>query len=305
MKHWVSRYLFRVKEWHQIAVILNVIDFYYVRRKEVLFGLKWDSGDKEYPGNKLILYFFGYCAYVKMPKLIKPFYEKHTFTTLSEEDAARRLATHGHLNYWEQFHRVFGFLVEKHGVHYSWGPSTMDSRTSKSGYCAFPWTEFDHVGDRHTGADGVAHSLAPRDYKKSSELRDSICRFVFLLRDYDGSEIRAYCYLEESFYRVGTGWIKKVFGPLRPKKVFRRLDISFDGETGPEKGSWKGGTTGTSQKCEKGDKFDAQYLIEKYCAGEHRSKSGKFKMSLVRREPDSPFNHEIYMAAVAKRKAKV
>lgn len=130
-------------------------------------------------------------------------------------------------------------------------------------------------------------------------------RYVFLLRDYDGQEIRAYCHIESRKYRIGTGWVKKYFGALRPRRTFISMDIAFDGETGPEKGSWKGGTIGTSIRAEKGDKTDAQFLMEKYCAGKHRAKGSLYSMSLIRRDPDAPYTNETYRKASAERKGEV
>jgi hypothetical protein len=310
LKSWFGKHVFRANQWQDKFVLLNFIDLYYKGGRDTVFGITLDSGDKgDYPGNKLVLQAWKYSAYVKIPQIIKPWAHKQTFTHLSPEAAARRMAEHGHLHYFEYHARRFGFHITTHGIHTNYGPSTWDSQTTKSRYRSFPWTEFDLVKEIDTGADGVEIILADRgirlDYKQRSVIEAQMPRYVFLLKDYDGQEIRAYCHMEKRVYRIGTGWVKKYFGWLRPSRTFVQLDIKFDGETGPEKGSWKGGTIGTGIKAEKGDKVDAQFLIEKYCAGKHRAKGAVYSMSLIRREPDATYTNETYRKASAERKREV
>jgi hypothetical protein len=304
IKAWLSANVFRVNPHQEKFVILRFIDLYYKGQKDSIVGLRIQSGDDEYPGNKIVAQVWRYSAYISIPKLLKPFRAKRTFTTLSPEQKAKRIEQYGHLNYFEIFDREYGFHLMRSGIHWSNGAQTHDSITSKSGYVSFPWTEFDLQSSTICGADGIER-VEPKDYKASSNLKDSLIRFVFLLRDHDGEEIRAYCYLEKRVYRVGTGWIKKYFGAIRPRRTFLSMDIRFDGETGTEKGSWKGGTVGAGVLAGEGDKFEAQYLIEKYCAGQHRAKGNNYSMTLLGREPDSVFTHEMYRKAAAERRGEV
>lgn len=309
IKAWWSRHVFRVNPWHDKVVILNFIDLYYKSQRDSVFGITLDSGDNsDYPGNKLVIQVWKYSAWIKIPRIIKPYAQKHTFTTLSPEATARRLEQFGHLDYFEYHARRFGFHLMTSGLHTSFGPSTWDSQTTKSGYFSFPWREFDMVLHSFCDADGVEYiekNKAVRlGYKESYAIKDAMPRYVFLLRDYDGQEIRAYCHMEKRVYRIGTGWVKKYFSALRPTRTFVELDIAFDGETGPEKGSWKGGTIGTGSRAEKGDKLDAQYLIEKYCSATHRAKGATYSMTFVRREPDAPYTNETYRKASAERKGE-
>lgn len=308
-KAWFAKNVFRHNEWHDKFVLLNFIDLYYKGQRDSVLGITLNSGDQgDYPGNKLVLQIWKYSAWIKLPNIIKPWAEQHTFTRLSPEAEAERIAQHGHLHYYEYHSRQFGFHLQTHGVHTNFGPSTWDSRTTKSRYFSFPWREFDMVSYSFRDANGVEHIEKGKgvqlDYKAKEAIKDAMPRYVFLLQDYDGEEIRAYCYMEKRVYRVGTGWVKKYFGALRPTRTFVQLEISFDGETGPEKGSWKGGTTGTGSRAEKGDKHDAKFLIEKYCAGTHRAKGSHYRMTLVRREPDAPYTNETYRKASADRRGE-
>jgi len=306
IKSWWSRYVFRANPWHDKFVILNFIDFYYKGQRDSVIGITLDSGDSgDYPGNKLMIQIWKYSVWIKIPPIIKPWAQKHTFTTLSPEATAQRLEKFGHLDYFEYHARKFGFHMQTHGLHTSFGPSTWDSQTTKSRYFSFPWREYDLVLNAICDAAGVEHIEKDKDvrldYKEKEAIKDTMPRYVFLLRDYDGQEIRAYCHMEKRVYRIGTGWVKKYLGALRPTRTFIELDIAFDGETGPEKGSWKGGTIGTGSRAEKGDKLDAQYLIEKYCASTHRAKGSSYSMTFIRREPDAPYTNETYRKACAER----
>lgn len=309
IKAWWSRNVFRANPWHDKFVLLNFIDLYYKGQRDSVLGITLNSGDQgDYPGNKLVLQIWKYSAWIKIPNIIKPWAEQHTFTSLSPEAEAKRIAEHGHLNYYEYHSRQFGFHLTTHGIHTNFGPSTWDSKTTKSRYHSFPWREFDLVRHVICDASGIEHTEKGKgvslDHKERSAIKDAMPRYVFLLQDYDGEDIRAYCYMEKRVYRVGTGWVKKYFGALRPTRTFVQLEISFDGETGPEKGSWKGGTIGTGSRAEKGDKHDAQFLIEKYCAGTHRAKGSQYQMTLVRREPDAPYTNETYRKASAERRGE-
>ena len=47
------------------------------------------------------------------------------------------------------------------------------------------------------------------------------------------------------------------------RKIRRSLDLEFSGETGPEKGSWKGGTVGTGIEMLPGELHEAAF--RRYC----------------------------------------
>lgn len=59
----------------------------------------------------------------------------------------------------------------------------------------------------------------------------------------------------------------------------RNLDLRFSGETGREKGSWKGGTIGTSIEMRPGELHEAAF--RRYCDEEHRAKSGKYRITFI------------------------
>ncbi len=72
------------------------------------------------------------------------------------------------------------------------------------------------------------------------------------------TEVTAKIYQTESQYRYGEKWAKFV-GYLVPSKTYRHIHIDYDKETGPERGSWKGGTTGYTAPMLKGESLEEAF----------------------------------------------
>lgn len=94
----------------------------------------------------------------------------------------------------------------------------------------------------------------------------------FGFEDYDGEMIIASTYIEEMEWKFGTGWFKWLRF-FRKSKVRRSLDLHFSAEVGPEKGSWKGGTTGHGIEMLDGELHEQAF--RRYCATEHDARHGK------------------------------
>lgn len=105
-----------------------------------------------------------------------------------------------------------------------------------------------------------------------------VVRFSF--KDFDEQELIATTRIEEREWRFGTGWFKWLSWLRRPK-IRRSLDIEFSGETGPEKGSWKGGTVGTGIDMSPGE--DHESAFRRYCNEQHRSKYRKYSVTFLGR----------------------
>ncbi len=78
----------------------------------------------------------------------------------------------------------------------------------------------------------------------------------------------------------GTGWFKWLSW-FRAPKIRRSLAIEFSGETGPEKGSWKGGTVGTGIDMRPGELHESAF--RRYCGEPHRSKYNEYHVKFVSR----------------------
>lgn len=68
---------------------------------------------------------------------------------------------------------------------------------------------------------------------------------------------------------------------FRQPKIRRVLDISFSNETGPEKGSWKGGVMGDGIDMLPGELHEAAF--RRYCEQEHRSKYRSYRVTFLGR----------------------
>ncbi len=169
-------------------------------------------------------------------------------------------------------------LYQLAGRHFrvSLGPQTMDSSTTKSWSCFLPWTQWRQIAHRVFNADGsINRDVEGMDWRARMAVLDELPRLDFLIEDFDGEHITASVYAEEREWRLGTGWFRWL-GYLRTKKVRRSLDIRFNKELGPEKGSWKGGTLGHGIEMLPGE--TPEQAMRRYCDQERRSKHRKFRI---------------------------
>lgn len=152
-----------------------------------------------------------------------------------------------------------------------------------------PWTQFrittqrfyDDKNNIHTefkdnkGLRGMAY------FDKIHKAKQNCPPVIFILRDFDGTDVKAKTVIEETIYKRGEGWFKWLSW-FTPNRVYRTLDIEFDQETGTEKGSWKGGTTGVSIDASDGKTH--YQAIKEFCNKDHQSKNGSYRMTFVSRE---------------------
>ena len=159
----------------------------------------------------------------------------------------------------------------------------------KSWSTHLPWTQFRTTAFRLYDDKNELHyeiknekGLRGMDYfDHLRQAKDQCPPVVFLLKDYDGTDVKAKTIIVESIYKRGEGWFKWLSW-FTPNRIYRRLDIEFDQETGKEKGSWKGGTIGLSTDASDGKTH--YQAIKEFCDREHRSKNGSYKMKFVSRE---------------------
>lgn len=135
----------------------------------------------------------------------------------------------------------------------------------------FPFTEY-----RRVYMDFLDHELNfveryrnnDNDSINFDSLRDVESRAPILemeFKDYDGTVVKATARFTRSKYRLGTKWAK-FLGYLVPSKTYHHIEIQFDQEVGPEKGSWKGGTMGiTTQRFPEESARDCMIRV---CEGE-------------------------------------
>lgn len=230
-----------------------------------------DNGKDGYI-NHLTIYLLGYILRIRLPSILRPYKEVHT----------------GQFNYTEYFEREYGFSYSEKAFHFYYGPQTHDSTTTKSEIWSPPWLHWRFYSYRMYDTDGKLYYEEferPRtklasphyrlDYEERSSIKDACPKVKFLLQDYDGSWIIATTYIEEREWLFGDKWCKWL-SIFRKPMVRTSLNISFNRETGPQKGSWKGGTTGCGIDILPNESHED--AMRRYCSKEHNSKGGKYTM---------------------------
>lgn len=222
---------------------------------------------------------------IRLPNIIRPHRTKVYPNSWSAADIARL----GRDWYWDIDPREYGFsLSDGHlSVYYGrTGGACMDSRIQQQWGCFLPWTQWRHVRHSFYGLAGEHFADAPEskrlgdDWKAYQAIKDACPKVQFAFEDHDGEQLVATTMIEERQWLFGTGWFKWLSWFCRPK-IRRSLDISFSGETGPEKGSWKGGTTGTGINMLPGELHESAF--RRYCEEDHRSKYRKYRVKFLGR----------------------
>lgn len=224
------------------------------------------SGDgDDYPGCRLRISGFGHTLIIALPPIIKPW--QRWVDTSRHEWASERGG------YWDTGAREYGFTISNGHLSVGLGRVTNDSSTEQRWGCFLPWTQWRHVRHSLYDVDGEHYFDEPQgawrlggDWADIRAIVDGCPSVTFAFDDFDGERITASTRIEEREWRFGTGWFKWL-SLFRRRKIKRSLDISFAKETGPHKGSWKGGTTGHAIDMLPGEMHEAAF--RRYCA-EHQ-----------------------------------
>lgn len=246
--------------------------------------LVWSSGgdgDDERTRNTLTFYVFGWVVQIPLPNLLQPYRIRHE----ANWDAAAVLRL-GRNHYFETHPREYGFSLSDGFLQLFFGAQTHDSTTTQDWGYFLPWTQWRHVRFSLYTPDGThfwtqyetERKAGIGGFEEQYAAAGRCPKMQFLIDDYDGERITATTHLEEREWRFGTGWFKWLSWFRRPK-IRRSLDIRFDKETGPEKGSWKGGTLGHGIDVLPGELHEAAF--RRYCDQEHRSKYRNYRVTFV------------------------
>jgi len=238
------------------------------------------TGDDEYPRNNITVYIFGWVIRVDFPQWIQPHKEK-VVATFWDESTIQRLGRNYYYNY---FRKEYGLSVSNGTLHVRYGPQTHDSWSCKSKCYFLPWrsSRFHSLGLYDENGKLFFEETASKraDIQTSINQKELCPKVCFLLRDYDGELIIATTLIVQRHWKRGDGWCSWLSFFCKDI-ISRSLDISFSGETGKEKRSWKGGTMGTGIEMLPGETH--QQAMVRYCQQEHRSKSGKYKIEFIER----------------------
>lgn len=239
------------------------------------------SDEREQPGCCIRFQAFGATMICELPPIIKPW---RRWVDLRNAEWAKGDG------YWDGHPREYGFTLSDGHLSVKLGAQTMDSSTTQDWGCFLPWTQWRHVRHSLYGLQGehfwtepqagASGKLGGSSWEAYRAAKDACPVVEFAFKDFDEQELVATTRIEEREWRFGTGWFKWLSW-FRRRKVRRSLDLEFSGETGPEKGSWKGGTVGTGIDMLPGELHEQAF--RRYCSEEHRSKYRKYKVTFVGR----------------------
>ncbi len=212
--------------------------------------------DDESNGCRLTFYALGWCARIFIPRIIKP-YKRWVDTSRYEWSKGPGSG------YWDMHSTEYGFSVSDGTLHLYYGPQTHDSITTKSKCYFFPWREWRFY--RHSFYDNeglLLKSFMDQRFGPTYEFEQQMPKIKFSFLDYDKEEIEVETFIQEREWHRGVGYFKWLSWIVSPR-IERSLDLDFSKEVGPEKGSWKGGTTGHSITMLPGEMHEAAF--RRYC----------------------------------------
>jgi hypothetical protein len=184
--------------------------------------------------------------------------------------------------YTEIFPREYGIYYADKSLYIHYGAQTHDSRTDKSKVFFLPWLHQTHIRRSLHDLKGEHFWTEWSDercaWEAQTAVKDACPKVRFEFEDFDGEKITATTHIEEWEWRHGTGWFKWLSWFCKPY-IRRTLELSFDKEVGPEKGSWKGGTVGTAIEMLPGELHEAAF--KRYCEKDHRSKYRSYRVKFV------------------------
>lgn len=256
----------------------------------------WGSGDDDEGPASLRISLVWFSIILRLPPIIRP---QRTKVYASSWDVAT-VARLGRNWYWDVLVREYGFSYSDGFLMVHYGIHPCDSSRDQVWCKHLPWTQWRHVRRSLYDLDGK-HFWSELDWETALYNRankqgradlwrsrhdivrkwEEICpKATFKFQDHDGEDLEAVTHIEEREWLFGTGWFKWLSLFCKPK-VHRSLCLNFSGETGPEKGSWKGGTIGTSIEMLPGELHEAAF--RRYCEGDHRSKYRPYRITFVGR----------------------
>lgn len=252
------------------------------------WGLMLDSGgsheSSRNEGCHLRLYLGANTLLIELPRLLPDYRIKHV-----PQWDAETVARLGRDHYYEVFPREFGAYAAEDALHVHYGPQTFSSDTTRSKVLWIPWRQWRFIrqswyglaGEHlRTDFEGGPREIRSERWESQREFEQQMPKAVFEFDDYDGKRIRATTHIEEREWRLGAGLFRWLSLFVKPR-IRRSLDIDFSEEVGPEKGSWKGGTTGHSIDMLPGELHEQAF--RRYCEQEHRSKYQRFRITFVGR----------------------
>ena len=233
------------------------------------------DGEDDKPACTLVLYLRWWSVRIPLPAIVRP-EAKQIRPAVWDAATIARLGRDYYIDYTR---RDYGFMFSGDGFFQLFlGRQTDDSSTEQRWSCFLPWTQWRFMRHSLYGLDGEhvwTQTRAERAGAIGSALfndwyhqRELVLKEYFGFFDFDGEYIIAKTMIEEREWHRGERWCKWLSWFYAPK-IRRSLDIEFSQETGPRKGSWKGGTLGHGIDTLPGELHEAAF--RRYCI-EHKMK---------------------------------
>ena len=221
-------------------------------------GLELRSGDGDEDLDCYVrLDLFKFAVILILPQILKP--KKVLKKSIAQDPQTGK----SKYEYTEYQRRSFGFSYHDGYFQVLYGVQTDSSDTEKSKGLFLPWTQWRHTECRYYGLDGeLVTAITDAWYMLPAIEKMSYSR-SFLFWDFDGERMVAHTNIEENEQRLGEGWFKWL-SVLKKPRIARHLNITFSGEVGKKKGSWKGGTIGHSIEMRDGELHEEAF--RRYCA---------------------------------------
>lgn len=213
---------------------------------------------------------FGHTLIIALPRIIRP-WRRWVDTSKYEWSSSPNGG------YWDVHSREYGFSLSGSGrigeslfLQVFLGAQTHDSSTTQQWSKFLPWTEWRHVrrslydlNGEHVWTEPESLGYDHDGWVARKAAEESCPSRTFEFTDFDGEKLTARTHIEEREWRFGAGWFRWL-SVFRKPRIRRYLDITFSGETGRRKGSWKGGTIGHSIETQPGELHESAF--RRYCA---------------------------------------
>lgn len=205
------------------------------------FGIRIESrDDNDLVNGQICLHWNGKYKFIKCD-LVKPKIEVVNTTYLEKP-----------FSYKVYIQRTFGFYIGENSLHLYRGIMTDDSETDTTTVWFFPWGEWNHIRTSILNYDSSFFADIENkergincDYDQANQLREKSNYILVQFCDFDGIYATAKITVEEMEWERGVGyfkWLRHIVKNL----VIRRINVEYDREVGPGKGSYKGGKLSSS-----------------------------------------------------------
>ena len=248
------------------------IEFFHMKLKKLdddgftysRFGVYMSSRHEAYDDETASIHFiFGKHVWrLEIPDWVCPPHKETRYNSYTKKD------------YIESIERMYGIVLSKTDTcfHIYYGIQDQlgdlgDKTKYKSVVWFIPWLQWDYAYTEYLTPDrSVQYTNDNYDYKMGLYIKENIQKMTWKVRDEtNDTVVTASAFIERTIWRRGTGtfsWLRHFYKPM----VRTWFKVDYSDEVGTEKGSWKGGYTGTNitLDLDKSNIENIQYYYENF-----------------------------------------